>query len=70
MAFAVIFPWLKMRDLFEIFEDAYEDPGNCAAPRRILTFGVGFNLFTEFDEVSDKNLMRRCVLGSQPACNI
>ncbi|KAJ4401297.1 hypothetical protein N0V91_008073 [Didymella pomorum] len=48
MAFAVIFPFLKMRNLFEIFEDAYSDPSQCPAPRRILAYGVGYNLFTEF----------------------
>ncbi|KAJ4984606.1 fungal specific transcription factor domain-containing protein [Stagonosporopsis vannaccii] len=48
MAFAVIFPFLKMRNLYEIFEDAYQDPAQCEAPRRILAFGVGYNLFTEF----------------------
>lgn len=48
MAFAVIFPFLKMRNLYEIFEDAFEDPAQCGAPRRILSFGVGYNLFTEF----------------------
>lgn len=48
MAFAVIFPFLKMRNLFEIFEDAFQYPGGCGAARRILAYGVGFNLFTEF----------------------
>lgn len=48
VAFAVIFPFLKMRNLFEIFEDAYRNPGQCGAPRRILAYGVGYNLFTEF----------------------
>ncbi|KAF9693429.1 hypothetical protein EKO04_008842 [Ascochyta lentis] len=48
MAFAVVFPFLKMRNLFEIFEEGYEDPGHCGAPRRILAYGVGYNLFTEF----------------------
>ncbi|UPX10228.1 uncharacterized protein EKO05_0000897 [Ascochyta rabiei] len=48
MAFAVIFPFFKMRNLFEIFEEGYEDPGHCDAPRRILAYGVGYNLFTVF----------------------
>jgi len=48
MAFAVIFPFLKMRNLFEIFEDAYQNPAHCGAPRRMLAYGVGYNLFTEF----------------------
>jgi hypothetical protein len=48
MAFAIIFPFLKMRNLFEIFENAYHDPGHCESPRRILAYGIGYNLFTEF----------------------
>ncbi|KAF3052369.1 hypothetical protein E8E11_011025 [Didymella keratinophila] len=63
MAFAVIFPFLKMRNLFEIFEDAYTDPSQCPAPRRILAYGVGYNLFTEFSALSwcnglDQNALR------------
>ena len=64
MAFVVIFPFLKMQTLFEIFEDAFHDPANCGAPRRILAYGVGFNLFTEFSAISwrdglDTGLLRR-----------
>ncbi|CAO2653775.1 Nn.00g031860.m01.CDS01 [Neocucurbitaria sp. VM-36] len=47
MAFAVIFPFLKMRNLREIFENAYNSPSSCSAARRILTFGVMANLFAE-----------------------
>lgn len=63
MAFAVIFPFLKMRNLFEIFQDAYQDPGRCGAPRRVLAYGVGYNLFTEFSAMPctglDRNQLRR-----------
>lgn len=64
MAFAVIFPFLKMRNLYEIFEDAYKDPGQCGAPRRLLAFGVGYNLFTELSALPwctglDMTMMRR-----------
>ncbi|KAF2629040.1 hypothetical protein BU25DRAFT_457294 [Macroventuria anomochaeta] len=63
MAFAVIFPFLKMRNLFEIFENAYQDPAHCGAPRRILAYGVGYNLFTEFSAMPwctglDQNQLR------------
>lgn len=63
MAFAIIFPFLKMRNLFEIFEDAYTDPAQCPAPRRILAYGVGYNLFTEFSAMPwlsglDQNVLR------------
>ncbi|KAH6629575.1 hypothetical protein C7974DRAFT_413361 [Boeremia exigua] len=63
MAFAVIFPFLKMRNIFEIFEDAYQNTSHCDAPRRILAFGVGYNLFTEFSAMPwcsglDQNKLR------------
>ena len=48
MAFAVIFPFLKMKNLKEIFEDAYHNPGSCGAARRVLAYGIMENLFTEF----------------------
>lgn len=48
MAFAVIFPFLKMRNLKEIFNDAYHNPRSCTATRRLLAFGIMENLFTEF----------------------
>ncbi|KAL6704960.1 hypothetical protein ACN47E_007505 [Coniothyrium glycines] len=48
MAFAVIFPFLKMKNLREIFEDAYHNAGSCPAPRRVLAYGIMENLFVEF----------------------
>lgn len=64
MAFAVIFPFLKMRNLFEIFEDAFHDPAGCGAPRRILAYGVAYNLSFEFSAMPwytdiDKTNLRR-----------
>lgn len=51
MAFAVMFPFLKMRNLSKILEDAFTDPGQCQAPRRLLAYGIGYNLFTEYSAV-------------------
>lgn len=73
MAFAVIFPFLKMRNLFEIFEDAYTDPSRCPAPRRILAYGVGYNLFTEFSAFPwrnglDQNALRGSVVVVTVRC--
>jgi hypothetical protein len=48
MAFAVVFPFLKMANLKEIFHDAYHNAGSCSAARRVLAYGVMENLFTEF----------------------
>lgn len=64
MELALIFPFLKMHNLFEIFEEAFQDPAMCSAPRRILVYGVGFNLFTDFSVISwypglDAGLLRR-----------
>lgn len=52
MAFAVVFPFLKMRNLKEIFEDAYHNPGTCSVARRLLAYGIMENLFTEFSAFS------------------
>lgn len=48
MAFAVVFPFLKMPNLREIFYDAYHNPGTCTAARRVLTYGILENIFDEF----------------------
>jgi hypothetical protein len=48
MAFAVIFPFLEMKNLKEILEDAYHNPGSCSAARRVLAYGIMENLFIEF----------------------
>ncbi|KAH9870995.1 hypothetical protein J1614_006569 [Plenodomus biglobosus] len=48
MAFAIIFPFLKMKSIKEVIEDAYFNAGSCAAPRRVLAYGIMENIFTEF----------------------
>ncbi|KAG9195315.1 hypothetical protein G6011_00436 [Alternaria panax] len=48
MAFAVVFPFLRMANLQEIFHEAYNNPETCSAARRMLTFGVLENVFNEF----------------------
>jgi hypothetical protein len=48
MSFAVIFPYLKLKDLRGTFKDAFDNPSDCSVGRRILVFGVLYNLFTEF----------------------
>jgi hypothetical protein len=48
MSFAVIFPYLRMKDLRETFRDVLESPSDCSVGRRVLVFGVLYNLFTEF----------------------
>jgi hypothetical protein len=48
MTFAALFSMLKMKNLYEIIQDAYLSPATCGAPRRVLAYGVLFNIFTEF----------------------
>jgi hypothetical protein len=48
MAFAIVFPFLQMANLKDIFHDAYHNAGSCSAARRVLAYGVMENLFTEF----------------------
>ncbi|KAJ8110062.1 hypothetical protein OPT61_g6993 [Boeremia exigua] len=51
MIFAALFSILKLRNLDEIMEDAYFNPATCGAPRRLLAYGVMYNIFTEFASV-------------------
>jgi hypothetical protein len=47
MVIGVIFPFLKMKNLKEILHDAYYNPGQCGASRRLLAYGVMNSLFME-----------------------
>jgi hypothetical protein len=47
MILAMIFPFLKMKNLKVIIEDAYHNPGQCGASRRLLAYGVMNSLFME-----------------------
>jgi hypothetical protein len=47
ITFSVVFPFLKMPNLKEIFDDAYHNPGTCSAGRRVLTYGILENIFEE-----------------------
>ena len=48
MSFAVVFPFLKMPNMKEVFREAFEHPEDCSVGRRMLVFGVLTNLFYEF----------------------
>ncbi|KAF2193182.1 hypothetical protein K469DRAFT_730100 [Zopfia rhizophila CBS 207.26] len=47
MCFAVVFPFLKMRNIKEHFEEAFDEE-DCPPGRRVFIYGVLYNLFTEF----------------------
>lgn len=48
LMFANLFSMLKLEDLYEIIEDAYFHPATCSTARRLLAYGVLFNLFRWF----------------------
>jgi hypothetical protein len=48
MSFAVVFPFLKMPNMKDIFREAFENPADCSVGRRMLVYGVLTNLFYEF----------------------
>jgi hypothetical protein len=48
MVLAMIFPFLKMKNLKAILEDAYYNPNQCGASRRLLAYGVMNSLFQEY----------------------
>lgn len=39
---------LKLDNLYETIEDAYFHPATCGTARRLLAYGVLFNIFTGF----------------------
>ncbi|KAL5466474.1 hypothetical protein PMIN06_000078 [Paraphaeosphaeria minitans] len=48
MSFAVVFPFLKMPNMKDIFRDAFENTAECSVGRRLLVYGVLTSLFYEF----------------------
>ena len=48
MCFAVAFPFLKMHNMKQIFRDTFDAPEEASICRRIVVYGVLYNLFTEF----------------------
>ena len=48
LMFANLSSMLKLETLCEIIEDAYFHPATCGTARRLLAYGVLFNLFTWF----------------------
>ncbi|KAH8723661.1 fungal-specific transcription factor domain-containing protein [Phaeosphaeriaceae sp. PMI808] len=45
---AIVFPFLKLKNIKTILEDAYHNPGQCGATRRMLAYGVMHSIFEEF----------------------
>lgn len=48
MSFAVVFPFLKMPNMKDVFREAFEHPADCSVGRRMLVYGVLTSLFYEF----------------------
>lgn len=48
MSFAVVFPFLKMPNMKDVFREAFEHPSECGVGRRMLVYGVLTSLFYEF----------------------
>jgi hypothetical protein len=48
MCFAVVFPFLKMHNLKQVFKEVFEGQEEPSTGRRILVYGVLYNLFIEF----------------------
>ncbi|KAF2472790.1 fungal-specific transcription factor domain-containing protein [Lindgomyces ingoldianus] len=48
MCFAVVFPFLKLSGFKEIFKETWDTPQDAPVGRRILVYGILYNIFTEF----------------------
>ncbi|KAL1608578.1 hypothetical protein SLS60_003522 [Paraconiothyrium brasiliense] len=48
MSFAVVFPFLKMPNMKDIFREAFDNAADCSVGRRMLVYGVLTSLFYEF----------------------
>jgi hypothetical protein len=68
MTFAALFSMLKMKNRRDIVEDAYNNPAKYGAPRRLLAYGVLYNVFTVFSSAPwsgiDTNALTKYVYPS------
>jgi hypothetical protein len=48
MSLAILFPFLKMKNLTDIIADAYHKPGQCGATRRMLAYGIMHIIVEEY----------------------
>jgi hypothetical protein len=55
MSFAVVFPYLKLHNMKQLFRDVCDAPNETPTGRRILVFGILYNLFTEFSSYPAKD---------------
>jgi hypothetical protein len=51
MSLSIVLPFLKMKSLRLIVEDAYANPGRCGAARRVLAYSVLHVILTELTTV-------------------
>jgi hypothetical protein len=67
---AMIFPFLKMKNLKAILEDAYHNPGQCGASRRLLAYGVMNSLFMEGSSFPTSGLVPKMYRTYSAQCKI
>jgi hypothetical protein len=48
MSLAILFPFLKMKNLMEVISDAYHNPGHCGSTRRMLAYGIMHIIVEEY----------------------
>ena len=56
MGFTMIFPFFRVENMEEIMEEAYKYPQQCGTPRRVLAYGIIYNLLIEFASTPWGNL--------------
>jgi hypothetical protein len=70
MALAIIFPFLKLKNLHELIKEVYDSPGQCGASRRLLGYGIMHVLASEFSNVPLPGMQKEALMSCVVQCKL
>lgn len=70
MALAIVFPFMKLKNLQSIVKEAYDYPGQCGSARRLLGFGIMHILASEFSNVPLPGMQKEALMTCVVQCKL
>lgn len=70
MALAIVFPFLKLKNLRDIIKDAYHNPNQCGASRRLLGYGIIQVLASEFSNTPLPGMPKEGLMTCVTQCRL
>jgi hypothetical protein len=70
MALSIVFPFFKLKNLHEIIKDAYSNPSQCGAARRLLGYGIIQVLASEFSNAPLPGMQKQAMMACVVRCKL